>query len=130
MISKTEYNTKKPFDPSLMVFFRKHFGLKNLSQINETICKMQKKDDDQPPAKGSGETTTPEEEPESKGQILIDASCVPADICYPTDLGPLNDARQKTEAFIDLFYEPLKGKIAEPRTYRGNARKKYLPLPR
>jgi transposase, IS5 family len=124
----TEYNTKKPFDPSLMVFFRKRFGLKNLSQINETICKMQKKDDDQPPATGSGETTKPEEEPENKGQMLMDATCVPADIGYPTDLGLLNEARQKTEAFIDLLYEPLKGKIAKPRTYRDNARKKYLAV--
>jgi transposase, IS5 family len=124
----TEYNTKKPFDPSLMVFFRKRFGLKNLSQINETICKMQKKDDDQPPATGSGGTTKPEEEPENKGQMLMDATCVPADIGYPTDLGLLNEARQKTEAFIDLLYEPLKGKIAKPRTYRDNARKKYLAV--
>jgi transposase, IS5 family len=124
----TEYNTKKPFDPSLMVFFRKRFGLKNLSQINETICKMQKKDDDQPPATGSGETTKPEEEPENKGKMLMDATCVPADIGYPTDLGLLNEARQKTEAFIDLLYEPLKGKIAKPRTYRSNARKKYLAV--
>ncbi len=124
----TEYNTKKPFDPSLMVFFRKRFGLKNLSQINETICKMQKKDDDQPPATGSGETTKPEEEPENKGKMLMDATCVPADIGYPTDLGLLNEARQKTEAFIDLLYEPLKGKIAKPRTYRDNARKKYLAV--
>jgi len=124
----TEYNTKKPFDPSLMVFFRKRFGLKNLTEINETICKMQKKkDDDEPPAAGGGGTTKPEET-ENKGQMLMDATCVPADIRYPTDLGLLNEARQKTEAFIDILYEPLKGKIAKPRTYRDKARKKYLAV--
>ena len=124
----TEYNTKKPFDPSLMVFFRKRFGLKNLTEINETICKMQKKkDDDEPPAAGGAGTTKPEE-PENKGQMLMDATCVPADIRYPTDLGLLNEARQKTEAFIDILYEPLKGKMAKPRTYRDKARKKYLAV--
>jgi len=124
----TEFCTKKPFDPSLMVFFRKRFGLKNLSEINETICKMQKKDDDEPPAADGDGTIIPKEEPENKGQMLMDATCVPADIRYPTDLGLLNEARQKTEAFVDTLYEPLKGKIAKPRTYRNQARKKYLAV--
>ena len=30
----------------------------------------------------------------------------------------LNDAREKTEVFIDILYEPLKEKINKPRTYR------------
>jgi len=60
--------------------------------------------------------------------MLMDATCVPADIRYPTDLGLLNEARQKTEAFVDTLYEPLKGKIAKPRTYRNQARKKYLAV--
>ena len=123
----TEYSTKKPFDPSLMVFFRKRFGLKNLTEINETICKMLKKDDDDPPATGGGTTET-KAELKNKGQMLMDATCVPADIRYPTDLGLLNEARQKTEAFIDTLYEPLKGQIAKPRTYRNKARKKYLAV--
>jgi transposase, IS5 family len=123
----TEYSTKKPFDPSLMVFFRKRFGLKNLTEINETICKMQKKDDDEPPAAGGGGTTKPEET-ENKGKMLMDATCVPADIRYPTDLGLLNEAREITEKFIDILYEPLRGKIAKPRTYRNSARKKYLAV--
>jgi len=124
----TEFSTKKPFDPSLMVFFRKRFGLKNLNQINETICKMQKRDDDEPPATGGGDTNKAEEELKNKGQMLMDATCVPADIRYPTDLGLLNEARQKTEEMIDTLYEPLKGKMNKPRTYRNQARKKYLAV--
>lgn len=30
----------------------------------------------------------------------MDATCVPADIRYPTDLSLLNEAREKTEAII------------------------------
>jgi hypothetical protein len=28
---------------------------------------------------------------------LLDATCTPADIKYPTDIGILNEAREKTE---------------------------------
>jgi len=123
-----EFRTKKPFDPSLMVFFRKRFGLKNLTEINEIICKMRNKDDDEPPQAGGKEPEKIEEKPENKGKMLMDATCVPADIRYPTDLSLLNEARQKTEAFIDILYEPLQGKILKPRTYRNIARSKYLAV--
>lgn len=48
----------------------------------------------------------------------MDATCVPADIRYPTDLGLLNEAREKTESYIDTLYESLRGRIDKPRTYR------------
>ena len=35
-------------------------------------------------------------QPSNKGQLILDATCAPADIRYPTDLGLLNDAREKT----------------------------------
>ncbi|MFN9957553.1 MAG: IS5/IS1182 family transposase, partial [bacterium] len=38
------------------------------------------------------ETTRP-----NQGSLLIDATCVPADIRYPTDLSLLNEARELTE---------------------------------
>ncbi len=111
-----------------MVFFRKRFGLNNLPAINEIICKKEKQDDDDPPAKGGSEPDKSEKALENKGKMLMDATCVPADIRYPTDLSLLNEARQKTEAMIDILYEPLKGKILKPRTYRKVARGKYLAI--
>ena len=111
-----------------MVFFRKRFGSKNLSEVNDIICKKQhKNDDEEPPASGSGRTDKPEEL-KNKGKMLMEATCVPADIRYPTDLGLLNDARQKTEELIDFLYEPLRGRILKPRTYRNIARKIYLAV--
>ena len=57
---------------------------------------------------------------------MVDASCAPADIRYPTDISLLNEAREKTESIIDTLHEPLKGKEAKARTYRQKARKEYL----
>ena len=38
----------------------------------------------------------------------------------------LNEAREKLEKIIDCLYEPLKGKIKKPRTYRQKARKLFV----
>ena len=57
----------------------------------------------------------------------MDATCSPADIAYPTDLGLLNQARKQTEKIIDKLYKPLRFKLEKkPRTYRKLARKNYL----
>ena len=58
----------------------------------------------------------------------MDASCAPADIRFPTDISLLNEAREKTEAIIDILHEPLKGKEPKVRTYRQQARKEYLSI--
>jgi len=41
---------------------------------------------------------------------LLDATCTPADIKYPTDIGILNEAREKTEKIIDKLYKEIKEK--------------------
>ncbi len=45
----------------------------------------------------------PADWPEGKnwGTLIIDASCTPADITYPTDLKLLNEARESTERITD-----------------------------
>ena len=122
-----EFSYEKPFDPSLMVRFRKRFGKKRLNEINEAICKRGRKDDDdEPPTTGDSTEMKSPGESENKGKLIMDATCVPADIRYPTDLSLLNEAREKTEMFIDILYEPLKGEINKPRTYRRVARTEYL----
>ena len=35
-------------------------------------------------------------EDKNQGKLIIDATCAPADISYPTDLNLLNNARIKT----------------------------------
>ena len=46
-----------------------------------------------------GEPKKPEEkkDPPNQGLLIVDARCVPQDICYTTDLGVLDEARMATE---------------------------------
>src|SRR4028118_1290010 len=63
----------------------------------------------------------------NRGKLILDATCAPADITYPTDLGLLNKARVHTEKIIDILYKQLKEQTSKkPRTYRNLARKDYL----
>jgi len=64
-----EYIQEQPFDPSLMVHFRKSFGFENINEINEMIVNIQKQ-----------ENKNDDDEPKNKGVMLIDATCAPADI--------------------------------------------------
>ena len=64
----------------------------------------------------------------NKGTVLMDATCAPADVAYPTDLNLLNKAREKLEAIIDTLHQPVIGKTAKPRTYREKARKQFLAV--
>ena len=63
---------------------------------------------------------------------MLDATCTPADIKYPTDIEILNEAREKTEKIIDKLYEEIEEKKEKkekkPRTYRKVARKDYLGI--
>ncbi|MDA0739779.1 MAG: IS5/IS1182 family transposase, partial [Nitrospirae bacterium] len=58
--------------------------------------------------------------------MLVDATCVPAAITYPTDLKLLNDAREKTEEIIDQMHGSRTSPTTKPRTYRQKARQAYL----
>jgi transposase, IS5 family len=40
-------------------------------------------------------------EQKNHGKLILDATCAPADIRYPNDLGLLNQAREQTERIID-----------------------------
>jgi transposase, IS5 family len=58
--------------------------------------------------------------------LILDATCAPGDISYPTDLGLLNQARKQTEKIIDFLFELVLGELdKKPRTYREKARKDY-----
>ena len=68
-------------------------------------------------------------EVENRGQLILDATCCPSDIAYPTDLNLLNQARVVTEKTIDKLYKPLRSTIKnKPKTYRKKARKNYLKI--
>lgn len=125
-----EYKDEQPFDPSLFVYFRKRFNKSKLSDLNEIIVqkameeekkaserKASSKDNDDDPSSSSGS---------NHGKLLVDATCTPADITFPTDLKLLNTCREKSEEIIDILHRPLRGHQKKPRTYRIKARKEYL----
>jgi len=125
----TDYRDEEPFHPSMFVHFRKRFGKKAICQIIEKVnqkartTNKSKKDDDKDNTDGSGIGEKP-----NKGKMLIDATCTPADITFPTDLKILNEAREKSEKIIDILHRPHIGKIKKPRTYRKKARKQFLAI--
>ncbi len=49
-----------------------------------------------------------DDEPTNNGKLIVDATCTPADITYPTDLKLLNEAREKTEEMIDTMHTPVR----------------------
>ena len=70
-----------------------------------------------------------EEESVNRGKLILDATCAPADIRYPTDLGLLNQARKQTEKIIDILYNELEEKPSKkPITQRIIAKKEYLKV--
>jgi len=88
------------------------------------VKRMREITGDQPEKKKDSDAKN---ESPNRGKLLVDATCTPADISYPTDLGLLNGARVHTEKIIDILYKPLKGQIPKkPRTYRNLARIDYL----
>jgi hypothetical protein len=136
-----EYLRQDLFDPSMMVHFRKRIGPETLEKINLAIIHSprnrtaQPDDPPVPPPTGpppadQGKGTAPESSPaaDPNGKLIIDATCTPADITYPTDLKLLNDAREKTERIIDDLHAAMPGKTGKPRTYRKKARRDFLAV--
>ena len=110
-----EYCGEALFDPSMMVHFRSRFGQEAYQRINTEIIRLATGAGQQESAgdqDGDGDT------PGNSGKLIVDASCTPADITYPTDLKLLNEAREKTEGYIDKLHAPLVGEKRKPRTYR------------
>src|SRR5699024_4985122 len=113
------FQEKAPFDSSSMTHFRKRFDADFINRLNERFVQVQQEEesnddpsdhDDNPPSTGAGGTTNTQDNqngPSSnQGKLLLDATCVPSDIAYPTDVGLLNEAREKLEGIIDTLHAP------------------------
>ena len=133
----SEYSDKAPFEASMLVHFRKRVNRDLIGQINAAIVKQSceneppQQEDSAKPSAQTGKDNDDDEPPSAThaGQLIVDASCTPADIRYPTDLSLLNEAREQTERIIDALYEQVKEQaIHKPRTYRRKARQQYLHI--
>ena len=126
------YTTTKPFDSSLMVNFRKRITAEMMKEINEeAFASEAKKAIEKEEASKNDDDDGDAGAPKPKGTLILDASCFPSDIHYPTDIHLLNHARELTEEIIDILHEQLvRLGIIKPRTYRKVARKAYLSYAR
>jgi len=134
------YQEDPPFDPSLLVYFRKRLGPDVINQVNEWIVQAgrQEKEDgnddehkNEPPTSpesdaNGGSQAKPQASRTHQGKLILDATCVPADVAYPTDLSLLNAAREKLENIIDTLHAPHKGNMKKPRDRRRQAHRDYL----
>jgi hypothetical protein len=117
-IGLKKFTNQAPFDPSLMVWFRKRLSAKFMNELNEIMCKSEAQPEEEEPPQDD------DDEPRG-GTLIVDATCAPADIKYPTDTGLLAEAIEKSDKLIDTLQEPLKGKSPRPRTYRKKSRKLF-----
>ena len=125
-----EYKDEHPFDSSMFVYFRKRFKQSRLSDLNEVVAQKaleeeKKTSEQKSSSKDNGDDPGSTSGP-NQGKLIVDATCTPADITFPTDLKLLNTSREKSEEIIDILHRPFKGKQKKPRTYRKRARKEYL----
>jgi hypothetical protein len=127
------YQERAPFDASLMVHFRKRFPQEVINEINELIAKSSAKNagndkDDNTPKPSSGDDINSESDAAQVhfGNLILDATCVPADIHYPTDVHLLNHSREVLEDVLDTLHIPDIGVRSKPRDKREIARIQYL----
>ena len=125
--------TEPPFDASLFVHFRKRFPGDVLNQVNNAIAhkvrEKQKPPEDPSPSDANQSDGKSGKQPVThQGQLLVDATCAPVDITYPTDLKLLNKAREKREQIIDELHKARGKGHKKPRTYRQRARKQFLSV--
>ena len=147
-LGEAGYRYDIQLDPSSLTYFRKRFTAEALKQWNHKIISQhngeQKSqaqveettpdptpaaesadDPESAPASESDEGKREDEEsgPSNHGTLILDATCAPADIQYPTDVRLLREARRKLEGMMDHLQRGRKE--PKPRNYRDVADREY-----
>ena len=138
-IGLTEYRYEAPFDASMLTRFRQRITPEMLVWVNDRIigrpeAKVSEERNDngdhpggtggvgkEPTSSASGETPAEANE----GTLILDATCAPQAIRFPTDTSLLNEARENAEEIIDLLHAAGLTDGKKPRTYREKAWKAY-----
>jgi transposase, IS5 family len=130
-IGLDRYYQQAPFDPSMLVHFRQRIGEELVKEINQRIVKEIREvlKEEAAEKKHSQEAQEKVKENQNSGRLIVDATCAPADVKYPNDLGLLASARAASEKIVDTldkkYRQPGERKV---RTYREQARKEYLKV--
>ena len=132
-IGLEHFTNQAPMEASVLTLFRKRITPEMLAEVNDYIIGRKKNDDDNDPPSGSGKTDVDqsgEKEETNKGTLILDATCVPSDIRFPTDISLLNQGREWLEGIIDEQHSKDMTNGQKPRTYRQVARKEYMRFAR
>ncbi len=125
-IGLESFSRKAPMEASVITHFRKRVTPEMVAEINDYIIERDNDDDTPDNPAGKEESDTDSESRANKGTLIVDATCVPSDIRFPTDVSLLNEGRECLEEIIDEQHEKgLTGKT-KPRTYRQVAHKEYM----
>lgn len=112
-IGLTEFTQAEPFHPSMMTRFRNRHGPEIIQEVNDVIIGRKtvkeviaKKDDsDSHDDHNDGSCGADEErrqgEEANSGTLILDATCAPQAIRFPTDTSLLDEARKNAERIID-----------------------------
>ena len=111
-----EFQQERPFHSSMMTHFRKRITPELLVRLNDRIVEQYRETKDDSDRDSAGDS----------GTLIVDATCTPADVRFPTDISLLNEAREHCEKIIDTLWDNSEKTGVKPRTYRRNARKAYL----
>ena len=142
-IGLSGYQPLPPFDPSMMVHFRKRIGpdlikvcnamtkANGIAMIQELLAESQREDATDPEERKQlaaieeqlGVKPASLEPGSNWGTLILDATCVPDDIPYPVDLRLLAESRETAEKVIDELFKQLQETI--PRKPRCNCIKAH-----
>ena len=130
-IGLESFSNEAPMEASVLTLFRRRITPEMLEEINDYIIDRKKKNDDDqedPPSgtKKSDKGTDNEGKPTNKGTLILDATCAPSDIRFPTDVSLLNQGREYLEGIIDEQHAKGLTNGQKPRTYRQVAHKDYM----
>jgi hypothetical protein len=116
------FTQKSPFDQSMMTRFRKRISTRTLQEVNDIIIGRPPERDEDHDDNDNNDSSSGD----NKGTLILDATCAPQYIRFPTDASLLNEARLNAEAIIDVLHENglTEGK-KKPRTYREKAKRQY-----
>lgn len=79
------YKVEEPFDPSLMVEFRKRLSLDIMLKINDIIADLMNNDRDNPDDPSRSDSSFQDKDPKqegnpNRGTLMVDATCAPSNI--------------------------------------------------
>ena len=84
----------------MLVHFRERIDINLVNKINREIVKQALEIPEETVQEKKSEVEDSKSELTNRGKLILDATCTPADVSYPTDLGLLNQARKHTETII------------------------------